>query len=87
LEAKNGAAAIDLRSFAAKDASNRLMQSWEVEISQQVTNPTLYEPGNVLDLSSYNSGADQWNSATSDVEILLDDAKEQVRSQIGIYPK
>jgi hypothetical protein len=87
LEAKNGAAQIDLRQFAAKDASNRLMQSWEVEIASQVTNATLYEPGNVLDLSSYNSGADQFNSATSDVEILLDDAKEQVRSQIGIYPK
>jgi hypothetical protein len=51
------------------------MQSWEVHVAEQVTNPILYEPGNVLDLSAYNSGADQWDSATSDVEILIDDAK------------
>jgi hypothetical protein len=29
-EAKNGAAAIDLRAYAAKDAANRLQQSWEI---------------------------------------------------------
>jgi hypothetical protein len=85
-EAKNGAAQIDLRQFAAKDASNRLMQSWEVHVAEQVTNPTLYEPENVLDLTNHSGGADTFNSATSDVEQLLDDCKEQVRRQIGIYP-
>lgn len=85
-EAKNGAAAIDLRAYAAKDASNRLMQSWEIQTSEKVLDVTQYEGGNVLDLSAYNSGADQFNSPTSDVEVLFDDAKEQVRSQIGCYP-
>ena len=85
-EAKNGAAQIDLRQFAAKDAANRLMQSWETQVADTVTNTAQYETGNVLDLSSYNSGADQFNAPTSDVEVLIDDAKEQVRSQIGCYP-
>lgn len=85
-EAKSGAAAIDLRSFAAKDASNRLMQSWEIEVASHVTDPTKYEAGNVLDLSKYNGGAEQFDNPTSDVEILMDDAKEQVRSETGVYP-
>lgn len=82
-EAKNGAAAIDLRAYAAKDAANRLQQSWEIQTAEKVLDVTQYEGGNVLDLSAYNSGADQFNSPTSDVEVLFDDAKEQVRSQIG----
>lgn len=82
-EAKNGAAAIDLRAYAAKDAANRLQQSWEIQTAEKVLDVTQYEGGNVLDLSAYNSGADQFNSPTSDVEVLIDDAKEQVRSQIG----
>jgi hypothetical protein len=85
-EAKNGAAQIDLRQYAAKDAANRLMQSWEVQVATIVTDDTQYEPGNVLDLGSYNGGADQFTAPTSDIEVLMDQAKEQVRSQIGIYP-
>lgn len=85
-EAKNGAAAIDLRAYAAKDAANRLMQSWEVQVASKVQDITQYESGNVLDLAVYNSGADQFNSPTSDIEVLMDAAKEQVRGQIGTYP-
>ena len=85
-EAKNGAAAIDLRAYASKDAANRLMQSWEVQVAEKVTDVTEYETGNVLDLATYNGGADQFNSPTSDVEVLIDEMKEQVRSQIGVYP-
>jgi hypothetical protein len=85
-EAKNGAAAIDLRAYAAKDAANRLMQSWEVQVATKVQNTAEYETGNVLNLATYNGGADQFNSPTADVEVLMDDAKEQVRSQIGVYP-
>ena len=85
-EAKNGAAAIDLRAYAAKDAANRLMQSWKIQTSEKVLDVTQYETGNVLDLASYNSGADQFNSPTSDIEVLFDDMKEQVRGQIGCYP-
>lgn len=85
-EAKNGAAQIDLRQYAAKDAANRLMQSWEVQVATIVTDDAQYESGNVLDLSSYLSGAEQFTSVTSDIEVLMDQAKEQVRSQIGIYP-
>ena len=85
-EAKNGAAAIDLRAYAAKDAANRLMQSWEIQTSEKVLDVTQYESGNVLNLATYNSGADQFNSPTSDIEVLIDDMKEQVRSQIGVYP-
>lgn len=85
-EAKNGAAAIDLRAYAAKDAANRLMQSWEIEVASKVTDVTQYESGNVLDLATYNSGADQFNSPTSDIEVLIDDMKEQVRSQCSVYP-
>jgi hypothetical protein len=85
-EAKNGAAQIDLRQYAAKDAANRLMQSWEVQVADKVTDIAQYETDNVLDLSTYNGGADQFNNPTSDIEVLMDAAKEQVRSQIGIYP-
>jgi len=85
-EAKNGAAAIDLRAYAAKDAANRLMQSWEIQVSQKILDVTQYESGNVLDLATYNGGADQFNSPTSDVEVLFDEMKEQVRGQIGCYP-
>ena len=85
-EAKNGAAAIDLRAYAAKDAANRLQQSWEVQVAEKVLDITQYESGNVLDLATYNSGADQFNSPTSDVEVLIDDMKEQVRSQCSVYP-
>jgi hypothetical protein len=85
-EAKNGAAAIDLRAYAAKDAANRLMQSWEIQVSEKVLDVTQYESGNVLDLATYNGGADQFNSPTSDIEVLFDEMKEQVRGQIGCYP-
>ena len=85
-EAKNGAAAIDLRAFAAKQAAERLMQSWEVQVSEKVLDVTQYESGNVLDLATYNGGADQFNSPTSDIEVLIDDMKEQVRSQCSVYP-
>jgi hypothetical protein len=85
-EAKNGAAQIDLRQYAAKDAANRLMQSWEVQVATVVTDDAQYESGNVLDLAAYNAGADQFTAPTSDIEVLMDQAKEQVRSQIGIYP-
>jgi hypothetical protein len=85
-EAKNGAAAIDLRAYAAKDAANRLSQSWEIQVAEKVQDITQYESGNVLDLATYNGGADQFNSPTSDVEVLIDEMREQVRSQIGIYP-
>jgi hypothetical protein len=86
-EAKNGAAAIDLRAYAAKDAANRLQQSWEIQVATKVQDTSEYETGNVLDLASYNGGADQFNSPTADIEVLMDEAKEQVRSQIGIYPQ
>ena len=85
-EAKNGAAAIDLRAYAAKDAANRLMQSWEIQVSEKVLDVTQYESGNVLDLATYNGGADQFSSPTSDIEVLFDYMKEQVRGQIGCYP-
>lgn len=85
-EAKNGAAAIDLRAYAAKDAANRLMQSWEVQVAAKVQDITQYESGNVLDLATYNGGADQFNSPTSDVEVLMDAMKEQVRRQSSVYP-
>lgn len=62
------------------------MQSWEVQVAAKVQDITQYESGNVLDLATYNSGADQFNNPTSDVEVLMDAMKEQVRSQIGCYP-
>jgi hypothetical protein len=67
-EAKNGAAQIDLRQFAAKDAANRLMQSWEVQVATAVTDTAQYETNNVLNLATYNGGADQFNSPTADVD-------------------
>jgi len=85
-EAKNGAAQIDLRQYAAKDAAQRLMQSWEVQVAASVTDDTQYESTCVFDLATRASGADQFNQATSDVEVLMDEAKEAVRAQIGIYP-
>ena len=85
-EAKNGAAQLDLRQYAAKDAANRLMQSWEITVATAVQDDSLYETANVFDLATRNSGADKFNAATSDVEVLIDEAKEAVRAQIGTYP-
>lgn len=85
-EAKNGAAQIDLRQYAAKDAANRLMQSWEIQVATAVTNAASYETTCQFNLATLNGGADQFNQATSDVEVLIDNAKEAVRAQIGIYP-
>ncbi len=85
-EAKNGAAQLDLRQYAAKDAANRLMQSWEITVATAVQDATAYETTCTKDLQSLNSGADQFGAATSDVEVLIDEAKESVRSQIGTYP-
>ena len=85
-EAKNGAAQIDLRQYAAKDAANRLMQSWEITVAGAVTDSTAYETSCVFDLATRASGADQFNQATSDIEVLIDEAKEAVRAQIGTYP-
>jgi hypothetical protein len=85
-EAKNGAAAIDLRAYAAKDAANRLMQSWEVQVATKVLDITQYETNNVLDLASYNGGADQFNSPTADVEVIIDTMREQVRKECSVYP-
>jgi len=85
-EAKNGAAQIDLRQYAAKDAANRLMQSWEITVATAVTTAASYETSCRFDLATRASGADQFNQATSDVEVLIDEAKEAVRAQIGTYP-
>lgn len=85
-EAKNGAAQIDLRQYAAKDAANRLMQSWEITVATAVTTSASYETSCRFDLATRASGADQFNQATSDVEVLIDEAKEAVRAQIGTYP-
>ena len=85
-EAKNGAAQLDLRQYAAKDAANRLMQSWEITVATAVTDSSAYETTCAFDLATLNSGADQFNQATSDVEVLIDNAKEAVRAQIGTYP-
>ena len=85
-EAKNGAAQLDLRQYAAKDAANRLMQSWEVTVAGAVTDSSAYETSCVFDLATRASGADQFNQATSDIEVLIDEAKEAVRAQIGTYP-
>ncbi len=85
-EAKNGAAQIDLRQYAAKDAAQRLMQSWEVQVAGAVTNAASYETSCTFDLAVRAGGADQFNQATSDVEVLIDEAKEAVRAQIGVYP-
>ena len=85
-EAKNGAAQIDLRQYAAKDAANRLMQSWEITVAGAVTDSAAYETSCVFDLATRASGADQFNQATSDIEVLIDEAKEAVRAQIGTYP-
>ena len=85
-EAKNGAAQLDLRQYAAKDAANRLMQSWEITVASAVTASSAYETSCVFDLATRASGADQFNQATSDIEVLIDEAKEAVRAQIGTYP-
>lgn len=85
-EAKNGAAQIDLRQYAAKDAANRLMQSWEITVADAVTTAASYESTCRFDLATRASGADQFNQATSDIEVLIDEAKEAVRAQIGTYP-
>lgn len=82
MEARTGAAQLDLRRYASMDAAARLMQSWEIQVANEVTNSGQYE----LSCIYTPTASEKWDAATSDVEIQIDDAREAVRAQIGTYP-
>lgn len=81
-EAINGEARVDLRSSASIRAAQAVMQSWELEVIGKVTDPSNYEPT----CTSALSGTDQFTNPACDPEVLVADAKEEVRAQVGVYP-
>lgn len=81
-EALNGEARIDLRSAAALRATQAVMQSWEQEVISTVTDPANYEASCTTALA----GTDKLSNPTSDPEVIISDAKEAVRAQVGVYP-
>lgn len=81
-EAINSEAKIDLRASAAIRAAQAVMQSWEKEVISKVTDSSLYESSCTTALA----GTDKLSSPESDPDLLISDGKEEVRSQVGVYP-
>lgn len=81
-EALNSEARIDLRASAAQRAAQAVMQSWEKEVIDTVTNSSLFETA----CTSALAGTDKFSDSTSDPDVLVTEAKEAVRAQIGLYP-
>lgn len=81
-EALNSEARIDLRASAAQRAAQAVMQSWEKEVIDTVTNSSLFETA----CTSALAGTDKFSDPTSDPDVLVTEAKEAVRAQIGLYP-
>jgi len=81
-EAINGEARVDLRANAALRAANEIAQSWEAEVITEITDAAKYE----TNCQAVLSGAAQFSDAGSDPEVTVQDFKEAVRAQIGIYP-
>lgn len=59
-EAKTEVAQFDLRRFAVTEASKRLMQSHEIQVSNAVLDPSRYEATCVTNVAA----ADKWGAAT-----------------------
>lgn len=81
-EAKNSEARVDLRKKAAFTAASTVMQSWEAEVIETITNAALYEPSNVVALA----GADQFSNSASDPEAVIQTVFSVIRRQVGLYP-
>jgi len=81
-EALNSDARIDLRAAAALRAAQAVMQSWEKEVIDTVTDASLYEAS----CTSALAGTDKFSDPNSDPDVLVTEAKEAVRAQVGLYP-
>lgn len=81
-EARSSAARIDLRKAAALKATAAVMQSWEKQVVNTITDPTQYESSCTVTLA----GTDQFDDPNSNPERIVFDMKEAVRSQVGVYP-
>lgn len=81
-EALNGEARVDLRQNAALRAAETIAQSWESQVISTVTNAAAFETSCKVTLS----GTAKFNNSASDPEITVQNAKEAVRAQVGVYP-
>lgn len=81
-EAINGEAKLNLREMAANRAMQVVLQSWEKEVIDVITDGAKYEPS----LNIVTGAADQIDAAGSDFEVYLQSIKELIRAQVGIYP-
>lgn len=81
-EAENGQARVDLRKNAALRAAETIAQSWELEVITMITNTAVYEAANQQALV----GTARFDDPASQPEITVQEGKEAVRDQIGIYP-
>jgi len=84
-EAVNGAARINLRANAPKRAMRSIMLTLEKDTADLMQTAAQYETANTVALSS----GDRWDnyaSASSNPSQDLNNWKEAVRDQIGVYP-
>ncbi len=81
-EAIDNGGNIDLKTMAASRAGEATMQSWENRVVSTITDSSLYETNNTAALT----GTDRFDDPSSDPEAIMNDIKEAVRQQVGVYP-
>lgn len=85
-EAINGAAKVDLRTAANSRAAAAVMQSWEAEVTETITDPTLYEASLVFDADADDQAFNNYTvGSASDPEVYITAIQEAIRSECGIY--
>ena len=84
-EAINGAARINLRTNAPKRAMRTIMLGLEKDTADLMQSSAQYETANTVALSSGDRW-DNYTSGTSNPSQDMNNWKEAVRDQIGVYP-
>lgn len=82
LEESQGVPGIDLQAEAAASAMRAIELQLENDIATIALNASNYGSSNKVTLS----GTDRWDDPGSDPVALVNDWREAVRSQLGVYP-
>jgi len=81
-EAMNGPAQVNLQTAAVQRAAQAVAQSLEKEVVSLITTSGNYESNCYESLA----GTDQFDHSQSDPEVIVNEFKEAIRSQVGVYP-
>ncbi len=92
-DAKDGPAKVDLRIIETRNAMQRLMQSYEVQVADAVSVRAAYETGLAYETwtlfkadNTATAGAAHWGSSTADQVKDVRRLRRKVANQIGIAP-